>query len=195
MTAVRAEPYHWPWDGAFSTARAAVIVAGAQAFWAQRTVGAADVQENIGMLIESARRVSIPVVWIRHGRPLESRNSIPLIGSESWQLVMAPHALDVVVDAAGHDGCFGSRLDAVLRSLGREQLIVAGLGLEGPVHSTLRSLNDRGYECLTVVDAAAPMNESTRDAAISTIVLSFGIFGAVATAADVNSVLCQQETY
>ncbi len=57
---------------------------------------------------------------------------------------------------------------------------MCGLGLEGPVHSTLRSANDRGFECLLVIDGCAAMDPTVADAAIRMIEMSGGIFGAVA---------------
>ena len=53
-------------------------------------------------------------------------------------------------------------LDAVLRGRRRTHLLVAGLGLEAAVHSTLRTANDRGYECLLVTDACAPLDPRPR---------------------------------
>lgn len=188
MTAVQAviqaDPYPWPWDGSLCLDRMAVVVAGAQSYWVARTVGAAAVLHGIASLADRMRDRYVPIVWIRHGRMATSRALVPPRESAEWQLVVAPRA-DIVVDAAGHDGCYGSQLDATLRSLGRDHLLMVGLGLEGPLHSTLRSLNDRGYECLTLADLCAPHELVTQRGALSTITLSFGIFGAVAAAADV----------
>jgi nicotinamidase-related amidase len=87
----------------------------------------------------------------------------------------------VTVRADGLDGCFGGPLEPELRRRGRTHLLVAGLGLEGPVHSTLRSLNDRGYECLLVADACAPLDPAVAPAAAAMVTMSGGIFGAVGT--------------
>jgi nicotinamidase-related amidase len=87
------------------------------------------------------------------------------------------------IRADGIDGCFGGTLDAVLRRAGRTHLLVAGFGLEGPVHSTLRSANDRGYECLLVADASVALDPELEDAALLTVTMSGGIFGAVGTLA------------
>jgi nicotinamidase-related amidase len=83
------------------------------------------------------------------------------------------------VHAAGIDGFYGSDLDARLRAAGRTQLLVCGHGLEGPVHSTLRSANDRGLECLLVVDACSPLQPDLVAGATSSVCMSGGIFGAV----------------
>jgi nicotinamidase-related amidase len=83
------------------------------------------------------------------------------------------------ISSAGVDGFFGSDLDATLRRLGREQLLMTGHFLETAVHSTLRSANDRGYECLTVSDACLSADAQTAGGALSSIQMSGGIFGAV----------------
>jgi nicotinamidase-related amidase len=183
MTTIAADPYSWPWDGDLSPARLALVVAGAQRFWLDRTV---EPEKHLAVIDEVAttlRASGALVVWIRHGRTAASRNTIPLAGSPEHVLATDPHPLDVVVDAAGHDGCYGGPLEPTLRALGRDQVVMCGLGLEGPVHSTLRTLNDMGYECLTLTDACAPGEAASGANALSTITFSFGIFGAIAPSA------------
>jgi nicotinamidase-related amidase len=185
MTTVDADPYQWPWDGDLSHERLAVIVAGAQQFWAGRTSGTHAVLEVLPPVLDRLRSAGAVVVWTRHGRAAHVRNSLPVVGSDDWQLLAPPPDGDLVVDAAGHDGCYGGPLDNILRAAGRDRIFMCGLGFEGPVHSTLRALNDRGYECLTITDACAPYDMTTAAAAISSITMSFGIFGAVAQSAQV----------
>ncbi len=192
MTTIDANPYAWPWDGDLSPSRLAVVIAGAQQYWALRSSGVDETLGVVQRLTQWARSVGALVVWTRHGRTAPVRNSLPIVGSDEWALVVAPEAGDLVVDAAGHDGCYGGPLDRELRALGRDRMFMCGLGLEGPVHSTLRALNDRGYECLTVIDACAPYvtdDPTSAGAAISSITMSFGIFGAVAPSSAVFATL------
>jgi biuret amidohydrolase len=83
------------------------------------------------------------------------------------------------IDAGGIDGFFQSPLDRLLRGSARDHIVLGGFGLEGPVHSTLRSANDRGYECLLLADASASLNVTLAHSALSMICMSGGIFGAV----------------
>jgi nicotinamidase-related amidase len=92
---------------------------------------------------------------------------------------------DLVLEAAGVDGFFGSCLDATLRGIGADQLLLTGAGLETCVHSTMRSANDRGYECLLVLDACVPYRPDLVPAARSHVEMSGGIFGAVGHTTDV----------
>ncbi|WP_170316743.1 cysteine hydrolase family protein, partial [Acrocarpospora corrugata] len=101
----------------------------------------------------------------------------------------APLKPDQVVHAAGWDGFHGSDLDSVLRAAGRDLLLLAGCCLELGVHSTMRAANDRGYECLLVEDACAAAAPDLRHAALSTIEMSGGIFGAVGSTTAVATLM------
>jgi len=48
------------------------------------------------------------------------------------------------------------------------------------VHTTLREANDRGFECLLVTDACAALDKEVHNAAVKSVQLSGGIFGATA---------------
>jgi nicotinamidase-related amidase len=93
------------------------------------------------------------------------------------------------VHAGGIDAFYGSDLDLILRTAGIVRLLLAGCDLETSVHSTMRDANDRGYECLLVVDACAAVDQGLVAAAVSMIEMSGGIFGAVGRAADVIAAL------
>lgn len=100
----------------------------------------------------------------------------------------------MVVTSGGLDGFFAGPLDHVLRSHRRDLLVLAGAGFETTVHSTLRSANDRGFECVTVLDAAAAHDPDLASASASTIRMSGGIFGAVCTSAELIISLRNLET-
>jgi nicotinamidase-related amidase len=90
---------------------------------------------------------------------------------------------DLVVDATGIDGFYGSGLDQELRDRRLDTLVLAGYGGEATVSSTLRSANDRGYECLTLVDGVAMFDPVTGVSTLHSITMSGGIFGAIAPSA------------
>lgn len=84
--------------------------------------------------------------------------------------------------AQGIDGFYGSGLEAHLRATGAVRLVLVGLGAETSIHSTMRSANDMGFECLYVADACQPYDAALAPHAVSMIEMSGGIFGAVGTA-------------
>jgi len=106
-----------------------------------------------------------------------------------------PPDRDAIVTAGATNAFHASELDDVLRGAGTNDLIVAGWGLEGPVHSTMRAANDRGYECLLVPDACVPLDPSLAASACSMVQFSGGIFGAWAASEYVLELLGDSRTH
>jgi len=179
-----ADPYPWPYDGDLDPRRLALVVAGAQAAFAGRSVGAGAVARTLAAVAAAVARAGGLVVHLRHASATRRPSGLPPPpGGAGWALATHPAPGDLVVDAAGLDGFFGSGLDAALRARGADTLVLAGFGAEAAVSSTLRGANDRGYECLTLADAAAPFDPATGARSLHTVTMSGGIFGAVAPAA------------
>jgi len=187
---IAADPYPWPYDGVIDASRLAVVVAGAQRAWADRSVGTAPVSAAIRAVTGAARTAGATVVHVRHAAPVVRRCALPPHRSEEgWALVTSPCPGDLVVDAGGVDGFAGGPLDDVLRSRGLTHLVLAGYGAEAAVDSTLRSANDRGYECLVLTDAVAPFSAELGAHALSSVTMSGGIFGALAPSASLIDAL------
>ncbi len=77
----------------------------------------------------------------------------------------------------------------VLRAAGLTDLLIAGVPLELGADCTMREANDLGYECLLIEDCCTGLSEETFRGAVSSIQMSGGIFGAVATASEVMAAL------
>jgi biuret amidohydrolase len=185
-----AQPYPWPYDGAASAERTAVLVVAAQVGVAPLCPDATAALEVIASLTAAARSWGATVVATRHAAsPAQRRPGVlPEHGASAWEL-LADQQPDAVIDSFGVDGFSGSPLAECLAGIDVDHLLVCGLGLEGPVHSTLRSANDRGLECLLVIDGCAPLEPNLADAGVRIIEMSGGIFGAVATSDAVLSAL------
>ncbi len=196
-------PYPWPYDGDLSPGRWALVIAGWSAEWwrrshapgiAARVVQALAAIAPLTVVIDHPTPSTLPRLaahrgTLAHGGSSTHDGSSTHGGSGGPPVV--PDA--VAVTCAGVDGFMGSALDGVLRAAGRDHLLIGGCGLEGPVHSTLRSANDRGYECLLVVDACAALDQANVDPAVSMVNMSGGIFGAVGLSADVVAALAVPE--
>jgi nicotinamidase-related amidase len=157
-------PYAWPWHGRLAGERLALVACVQDGRRAGEDGLAAD--RSLEALAAAVRRSGGLVVAVT-GKG----------GPPSW---LVP---DRVVVARGSSGFYATELDALLRAAGRTDLVLAGWGLEGPVHSTLRAANDRGYECLLVPDASIPADPALVRGAVHSVELSGGIFGAVASTA------------
>jgi nicotinamidase-related amidase len=174
---VDSTPYPWPWDGRFDPRRCALLIIEAtepalpidSAEWAV-----------IGELADQVSRTGGLVVSVHSARPprFNGPGSAPVLTTAATGA--ARFGAAVAVTAPGWDAFFDSPLDTVLRQAGRDLLLLAGGWLEVGVHSTMRSANDRGYECLLIPSACIAINEVTRVATISSTEMSGGIFGAVA---------------
>jgi nicotinamidase-related amidase len=181
---IDADPYPWPFDGALDPRRLAVVVAGDQEAWAARSQDRAAIGAVIDDVTHAARAIGATVVHLRHGAPVARRSGLPPVpGTAPWLLIGPIGDDDVVVDAGGVDGFHASPLDEALRARGIDHLVFVGYGAEAAVDSTMRAANDRGYECLVLEDGVAPFDHHTGAHALSSVTMSGGIFGAVATSA------------
>jgi hypothetical protein len=176
-TVAGTEPYPWPWDGRFSPRRCALLVVGDRS-----PIGDPSVAEAVRELTTQAAAVGVLAVRVITGRPSPGSTVLTALPDPAWPAGPS-------VTAAGWDGFYGSPLDALLRAAGRDQLLLTGRLLETGVHSTLRSANDRGYECLTITDACEAFAADTRRGGLSSITMSGGIFGAIGSSSAVLSAL------
>ncbi|MCC2033209.1 cysteine hydrolase family protein [Microbacterium allomyrinae] len=182
-------PYAWPWNGALDATRTAVLVIEAPG-------EAGDVDH------EYVRNAEVVVATLRRGggaaiRVLTRRASAtrPFAGASSAFADEGTGEIptDDTVVSRGVDGFFGSPLETVLRQARIERLILVGAWLETSVHSTMRTANDMGFECLLVVDACAPGDADLVANSVSMIEMSGGIFGAVGTTARVVEAYAREE--
>lgn len=185
----RSTPYPWPFDGDLRRARLALVVTGWDTGWRAAVAGGDGegpgwarleaATDRIGRLVAAVGRV----ITVSHPAP-----SRPVRAGHPPPVPLAPLGGDHVA-AGGIDAFCHGRLDQLVGRTGVDRLLLAGFGLETTVHSTLRSANDRGLECLLVVDACVPLDPDLVPRSVSMIEMSGGIFGAVATTDDVLTAL------
>ncbi len=186
-------PYPWPYDGDLAGAAAALLVLAPAGSAAPTTDhGRGEPSGTIGRLAAAVRgggglviAVTTASAALRPGRS----GWPPARELAADALALLPEGADEAVVAGGIDAFYGSDLDLLLRTRGVERLLLVGIGLETCIHSTMRDANDRGYECLLVVDACLPVDAGLVPAAVSMIEMSGGIFGAVGRSLDVLTAL------
>jgi biuret amidohydrolase len=162
-------PYPWPFDGRIEPATLALIVIETRGHAPQVSM-----QPTAQAAIESLRTAT--VAFGGHVGTVTTTDPARLAKTSSQADPWTP-----TFHAAGWDGFFGTGLDAQLRRWGVTHLLLAGAPLETAVHSTMRSANDRGYECLLVTDATAALDPELVPRTLSMIEMSGGIFGANGT--------------
>jgi nicotinamidase-related amidase len=182
-----AQPYAWPYHGALDPARCA-LVACVDPAWRVTGPGS-DASDTLMRDLATALRAAGGLVVAVCITPMRRPRGA---GGEPARAVWPSGlAADVEVRAAGTSAFHDSPLDSLLSGGGYRDLLLAGWGLEGPVHSTLRSANDRGYECLLVADACTTLAPELAFNACEMVRFSGGIFGAFADAADVIATLAE----
>ena len=203
------DPYPWPYDADLLPSRVALILTGVQRCHLETALDPEGTLAVIDSLVAAVRSSGGCSAAIRHGRIGVTRASsnsssnpsakgrerricaasLPLTGSSPWQIDDRISPTDVVIDAYGYDGFYGGPLDAWLRGERRDQLVFAGFCGEIGLDSTLRSGNDRGYECLVVRDAVSHLSTFTGHHVLSSVTKSGGIFGALAQSASLVAAL------
>jgi nicotinamidase-related amidase len=176
------QPYPWPYDGVLDIATAAVVLCGWQASFAD--VGDPAARAAAAELAGAWADSDGLVVTVAHcGEPARPA-WLPSPGSMGAAALPAPDGA-LSLTAFGWDATFGSPLEVVLRGRGITHVLLAGLAAEATVDSTVRTLNDRGFECLVLTDACTAIDPDLLAHAQHSLTMSGGIFGALGCATDV----------
>jgi nicotinamidase-related amidase len=157
-----------------------------------------------GLLVVHTREANAPdlsdvppeflVATRRTGAPVGSQGPLGRLlirGEHGTGIVdeLAPVEGELVIDKPGFSAFEATALGAMLTMRGIRTLVICGVTTEVCVSSTLRSAVDRGFRCITVSDACASAYPDLHDAALRMIGVEGGLFGQVASAAEVAAFL------
>jgi nicotinamidase-related amidase len=128
--------------------------------------------DGMGELLAASRREGLLVIHVRtagrlpDGRDLSRKTRAQGIaaGRDSAETqfmpAVAPLPDEIVLDKPGSGAFTGTGLDELLRNLGVEHVILAGISYDGAVESSIRSATDRGYGLMLAPDACATFDET-----------------------------------
>lgn len=107
------------------------------------------VESNVRTLVDAARAVDVPVVWVQH-----NEQEMP-IDSDFWQLVdgLEPRPDEARIDKQYRNSFEQTDLEDVLARLGVGSLVICGAQTNNCIRHTLHAAIDRGYDVVLVEDA------------------------------------------
>ena len=87
---------------------------------------------------------------------------------------IAPEPGDVVIDKTTFGAFNGSDIDARLKAMGVETLLVTGVSTNLCVETTARDAADRGYGVILIDECTADFDEPAQEAALAAFHVNFG---------------------
>jgi ureidoacrylate peracid hydrolase len=154
---------------------------------------------NAAMLADAARAAKVPCLFARlittpsdetgtlqEWKARRGHEKDPLLcreGTRGAEFVgPQPLAGEAVFTKSRYDAFAGTNLDAHLRGLKRDTLVIAGLTTECCVDSTARDAFERDYHVFIAADAVAAYEKDLHDAALKALELNCAI---LASSADI----------
>jgi biuret amidohydrolase len=145
-------------------------------------------------VLEAARLADLTIIYTRQYHVPDARDkgaageqgggSFPrtaLKGEAGWEIIpeLAPQAGETVLDKTTCSAFVSTDIHGLLQSKAISTLIFCGNTLDVCVHSTLRSANDLGYDCITLADCCGAVNDGLYEWSLESIRVENGVFGAV----------------
>jgi nicotinamidase-related amidase len=92
---------------------------------------------------------------------------------------LAPLEGEPIIDKPSRGSFTNTDSHLILQNKGVCNIILAGVTTDVCVHSTMRTADDMGYECLLLEDCCAATEAANHEAAVNMIQTEGGVFGAV----------------
>jgi nicotinamidase-related amidase len=100
-------------------------------------------------------------------------------GDPGWEIVpeLLPLEGEPIIEKSTKSSFRFTDLELILRNLGRDRLLIAGVTTDVCVTTTMRDGNDLGYACCLLSDCAASPDPEIHEAMVKQLAIQAGIFG------------------
>lgn len=149
---------------------------------------------NINKLAQFSRMSNIPVIWIKHNFIIKNNENdaglYPVFhgmklnpnicnfnaGTDIYDKMDFDNSTDIAITKNRYSAFIpgSSKLPNILKSLGKSQLIVAGLASNVCVESTIRDAMQIDYEVTLIRDATSTFDDILKEVTLANIKLFFG---------------------
>ncbi len=211
---INARPYGFPFNQELEPAKTALLVIDMQVdflspdgYFAKQGYDPAPLRGIIpplNQVIAAARFAGVQIVYTRQGyradmadmteherwrrrrHGMEGSTAL-LRGGPGFEIIpeMDVSSIDIIIDKTANGAFTYTDLDHVLRAKGIANLMFAGVTTDVCVHTTLREAADRNYINLLIEDCCASGDAYAHAAAIHMTTVENGVFGVVASSAQV----------
>lgn len=122
-------------------------------YWGERNNPKAEA--NLMALADAFRRNGLPVIHLQHDSRDPDSPLFPGEPGHAFKPGTAPLDGEPVFHQSGHCGFLGTGLEAHLRAIGTDRLVIGGFTTSHCVSSTARLACDLGFKTVVVRDACA----------------------------------------
>ena len=150
-----------------------------------------DAPERAAALIKAFRAARLPVVHIRHDSTSPDSPLHPTQPGHAAIPVTAPQDGEPVIGKSVNSGFIGTDLDARLRALGTDELVICGLTTNHCVSTTTRMAGNLGYDVTLVGDACSTFDRAGIDSATIQAVSLANLDGEFCTVVNAEDVVAR----
>jgi len=137
--------------------KTALLVIDVQSALISRADREAEVLAAISSLVERARAVNTPVIYLQH---CHATYTPMMRGAPGWLIhtSVAPEPGELVIEKTASDGFYQTNLQSELERLAVGRLVICGLQTEFCVDATCRAAFSREFEIVLAADAHTTMD-------------------------------------
>ena len=143
---------------------------------------------NIADLLKKARKQGVPIIYLRDAhaptdREMDIWGQHAMKGTQGSEIVsqLKPEKNDIVIEKKWYSGFVETELQATLKGLGADTLIILGVSTDICVQNNVGHAYFSGYKTIVPLDCTASIDEVVQEEAIKYMK---NIYGAEITTSD-----------